>query len=97
MVGSIDSLGRGYVVGGPLRGVAWRSKVIGSAEGVVNLLLLLGTYRLVGVPLVTLVGIFLALSWGLADLGIWLRVPRLAGAVGAVATAACAALGSSER
>jgi tetratricopeptide (TPR) repeat protein len=41
---------------------------------------------------IPLVGIFLALSWGLADLGVWLRVPRLAAAVGGLATAACAAV-----
>jgi tetratricopeptide (TPR) repeat protein len=41
---------------------------------------------------IPLVGIFLALSWGLADLGAWLRVPKLAGAVAGVATAACAAV-----
>jgi protein O-mannosyl-transferase len=41
---------------------------------------------------IPLVGVFLAFSWGLADLGDWLRVPKLAGAVAGVATAACAAV-----
>jgi len=93
VAGAMDSLGRGYVVGGPLRGVAWRSKVIGSAEGVVNLLLLLGTYRLVGVPLMTLVGLFLApaalrlVAIGLASLvaliavGIVVAIARSSGVV----------------
>jgi tetratricopeptide (TPR) repeat protein len=41
---------------------------------------------------IPLVGIFLMLGWGLADLGAWLCVTRLAGAVGGVAIATCAAL-----
>ena len=41
---------------------------------------------------IPLIGIFLALAWGLADLTTWFRVPKLAGAVGGAVTLACAAV-----
>jgi protein O-mannosyl-transferase len=41
---------------------------------------------------IPLVGVFLALSWGMADLGAWLRLPRLAGVLAGVSTVACAAV-----
>src|SRR5262249_45125771 len=92
----------GTATSGPMRVGAWRQAAVASAEGVVNLLYLLVTYRLVGAPVLTVlhavldptvyrfVETGLLLLIGLAALGI---VYGIFPAAGALAAAAVLALG----
>jgi tRNA A-37 threonylcarbamoyl transferase component Bud32 len=76
---SVNSLGRTLAPSATPEAAAWRNKLVSAAEGLVDLVLLMGVYRLVGVPLVALVGIFIEPSLGrYVALGLALIVAILA-------------------
>lgn len=106
-VDALDRITRLYVrVGtdpeGPLRVKAWRSAVVGSAEGIVNVAYLFVLYQFVGTPLIKTVALSTSSRWEswistavaalvlLIAAGIVLRIARASGPILAVcALAVC--------